>query len=385
MRILMTGGGTAGHINPALAIAETVLRNCPDAKIEFVGIRGGKEEDLVPRAGYRLHYVNSKGFVRPLWSPSNVKAAYLALVSPYQRQTTRILDEFRPDLVIGTGGYPCWPLIAAAARRGIPTALHESNASPGIAVKKLQTRVDRIWVNFRESVDRLHTNRPVVKVGNPILGEFGTLSRTEARRILGIPQEQPMLLSFGGSLGADALNRAMLSVMESELGAKEKILFVHAAGKSGYAKAREQYERLDASRRTHCILKDYIYDMPLWMAAADLIISRAGAMTLSELAMMRKASVLVPSPNVTDNHQYYNAKALADANAAVLIEEKQLNDGDFTKTLEELLSSEEKRRTLESNIAVFADPDANRRIWQEILSLTQWNQKKKNSKGKETR
>ena len=152
MRVLLTGGGTAGHINPALAIAELIRRNAPGAEIAFVGIRGGKEDDLIPREGYRLYYVKSKG-IRRSFSPSavvsNVQALWLAAWSPYARSTRAVLDEFRPDIVIGTGGYACWPIMAAAARRGIPTALHESNALPGLAVRKLQKKVDRIWIILR--------------------------------------------------------------------------------------------------------------------------------------------------------------------------------------------------------------------------------------------
>ena len=205
MRVLLTGGGTAGHINPALAIAETVRRNDPSAEIAFVGIRGGKEEELVPRAGYRLYFVRSMGIRRSL-SLQNVKALALALTSPYLKETTSILDEFRPDVVIGTGGFACWPIMAAAARRGIPTALHESNSIPGLAIKQLQGRVDRIWINFPGTAERLRAKKKTVCVGNPLQGGFGAIGREEARARLGIPQDALVLLSYGGSLGAERVN-----------------------------------------------------------------------------------------------------------------------------------------------------------------------------------
>ena len=166
MRVMLTGGGTAGHINPALAIAETVRRNCPDAEILFVGIKGGKEDDLVVREGYELEHVRSMGLVRTI-SKEAVKALWLALCSPYFKDTTGLLDSFKPDIVIGTGGYACWPIMAAAARRGIPTALHESNAVPGVAIKQLQRRVDRVWINFEETKKHLKTKKKVTRVGNP--------------------------------------------------------------------------------------------------------------------------------------------------------------------------------------------------------------------------
>ncbi|MBQ9796851.1 MAG: undecaprenyldiphospho-muramoylpentapeptide beta-N-acetylglucosaminyltransferase [Clostridia bacterium] len=369
MRVLLTGGGTAGHINPALAIAETIRYNDPHAEIEFVGIAGGKENDLVPREGYRLHHVKSMGLRRSL-SPSNIKALYLALFSPYFKSTTSILDTFKPDIVIGTGGYACWPLMAAAARRGIPTAVHESNALPGLAVKQLQKRVDRIWINFEATREKLRTSRPIVRVGNPMKQAFGATSYAAAREALGIPKDTTFILSFGGSLGAEAINRAVIDFMSTQGKDRKNLLHLHASGKRDYAETKAQFDAQGLQDSRSCILQDYIYDMPMQMAAADIVIARAGAMTLSELALLQKACVLIPSPHVADNHQYKNAKALADADAALLVEEKELADGALTRALNELLASEERRETLCKNIRSFADADANARIWKEILELT---------------
>jgi len=369
MRVLLTGGGTAGHINPALAIAETVRQNCPGAEIAFVGVRSGKEVDLVPREGYPLHFVNVRGIQRSL-SPANVKALWLALTSPYAKSTTRILDEFRPDIVIGTGGFACWPIMAAAARRGIPTALHESNAKPGLAVKQLQGRVDRIWVNFERTAGRIKATDKVLRVGNPLRGGFGSCSRQEARRRLGLRQEERLILSFGGSLGADAVNGAVLELMR-DLGTKNPDLrLVHATGKRCYDAFMTEFRGMGLEAYPNCVPLDYIYDMPLQMAAADVVISRAGAMTLSELALMRKACILIPFPKAADNHQYENAKALSDSGAAVLIEEKQLTGGLLTQEVERLLHSPDAADGMASRIADFADSNANQLIWQDILKLT---------------
>ena len=290
MRLLLTGGGTAGHINPALAIAETVRKNDPHAVIEFVGVRTGKEVDLVPREGYPLRFVNAMGFQRPIASPVNIKAAWLALTSPYAKKTTRILDEFRPDLVIGTGGYACWPLMVAAARRGIPTALHESNALPGRAVCQLQGRVDRIWINFERTAERLKVKDDrVLRVGNPLREGFDGISYEEARRRLGIPREELRILSFGGSMGAEPVNRAVLEMMQTLVAKRPHTVHLHATGKRDHGEFMKLYRRAGMEECSNCVAKDYIYDMPLQMAAADLVISRAGAMTLSELALMGKA------------------------------------------------------------------------------------------------
>lgn len=381
MRVLLTGGISAGHINPALAIAETVRMNDPTAEIAFVGLRGGKEEDLVPREGYPLRYVRSAGLRRPLWSPANLRVAYLALISPFEKQTTEILDDFQPDIVIGTGGYACWPIMAAAARRKIPTALHESNAIPGIAVKQLQGRVDRIWINFERTADRLRDKEKILRVGNPSRGGFGRLSREEARRELGLDEGRRMILSFGGSLGAEGVNAAVIRLMKEYSSKHPEVLHVHAAGKRDYAESLRQFREARLESAENCILLEYIYDMPLRMAAADLVISRAGAMTLSELALMKKAAILIPSPNVAENHQYKNAMALVDAGAAAIVEERQLDGDLLIPTVTDLLSSPERRARMEENIAAFADADANRKIWQDILRIV----KKKSRNGKESK
>lgn len=374
MRVLLTGGGTAGHINPALAIAETVKRNRPDAEIAFVGVRNGKETDLVPREGYPLHFVKAKGFQKwyhPLYLPSNVEALWLALTSPHAAQTKKILDDFAPDIVIGTGGYASWPIMKAATMRGIPTAVHESNAYPGKTVKKLSSLVDRIWTNFERTEQELKLEDPekLLRVGNPLRGGFGAISRETAREKLGLTDEKTLILSFGGSMGAEGVNRAVIAMMADHSAKHPEILHVHAAGKRDFDATMEAFRKQGLDQAGNCILVDYIYDMPLRMAAADVVISRAGAMTLSELALMGKTAVLIPSPNVAYNHQYHNAKALADVGAAALVEEKDLGKGALTETVAALLSEAERRREMETRIVSFANRDANRMIWNDILSL----------------
>ncbi len=368
MRVLLTGGGTAGHINPALAIAETVRINDPSAEIIFVGVKDGKENDLVPREGYRLYHVKSKGIMRSL-APSNIKAIFLAACSPFLRSTTSILDEFKPDIVIGTGGFVCWPIMAAAARRKIPTAVHESNALPGLAVKLLQKRIDRVWVNFEQTEKLLDTPKPIVRVGNPMRQKFEASSYESARRELGILPGQTLILSFGGSLGAEAINRAVVDWMQTNACKDPALIHVHASGKRDFEATQKRFEEAGLKGSKNCILQDYIYDMPTYMAAADVVISRAGAMTLSELALMKKACILIPSPNVADDHQYKNAKTLADANAAILVRESELAKGSLAQELTALIADRQKRCALAQNITAFADPNANARIWNQILEM----------------
>ena len=373
MRVLLTGGGTAGHINPALAIAELIRRNAPGAEIAFVGIRGGKEDDLIPREGYRLYYVKSKG-IRRSFSPSavasNVQALWLAAWSPHARSTRAVLDEFRPEIVIGTGGYACWPIMAAAARRGIPTALHESNALPGLAVRKLQKKVDRIWINFEGTAGLLDSAACVRRVGNPLRGGFGTIPRDAAREKLGLDPSEKLVLCFGGSLGAEPLNRAVIEAMRALAPKWGNVRFCLASGKRDYAAAGEVWRAAGLDAVSNCMLSDYIYDMPLWMSAADLAVTRAGAMTLSELGRMSLPSVLIPSPHVADNHQYLNAKTFADAGAAVLVEEKELESGRLTAELDALLADDARLLSMSRAAAPFAETDAGGAIWEDILALT---------------
>ena len=369
MRVLLTGGGTAGHINPALAIAETILRNAPGSVVEFVGVAGGKEDELVPRAGYKLHHVKSSA-LQGKKGISRMASLALAAMSPYLPSTVSIINKFKPDIVIGTGGYACWPIMAAAARMGIPTALHESNAHPGLAVRRLQSKVDRIWINFPETVTAFGNSPKVECVGNPILQDFSTVDRDAARAKLGIDKSKKLILSFGGSNGAEKLNNAVIDFMKSTVANDENIIHLHASGKINYEETSKRFAEAELEAQENCILRPYIYDMPTQMAAADLVIARAGAMTLSELALMKKACVLIPSPNVAENHQYKNAKALADANAAILVEEKELEEGSLTRAVCELLASDARCREQQANIANFAREDACQRIWQDIVRLT---------------
>lgn len=371
MRILLTGGGTAGHINPALAIAETVQKHDPTAVIEFVGVKGKREEDLIPRAGYRLHFVRSKGIEGKLPTPSNLKAVFLAVTSPFAKETQAILDEFQPDLVIGTGGYACWPIMLAASRRGIPTALHESNSHPGKTVRALQGRVDRIWTNFSGTAERLRQKKKALCVGNPLRGEFQSFTREYARRELGLADDRILILSFGGSGGARSINGAIVPMMRALSSKDPRILHVHSAGKFGYEETMKRFCEAGLEKSSNCIVRDYIYDMPLHLAAADLVISRSGAMTVSELAMQKKACILIPFPDAAYNHQYLNAKELADEGAAILLTDQTVRETPvaLAECAKELLKDPARRAELSCRIAKFADPSANERIWNDIQTL----------------
>ena len=366
MRVLMTGGGTGGHVNPAIAIADTIRENVPDAQIAFVGTDRGIENKLVPDAGYPLYHVNVMGLRRSL-SPRNIKAAYLAVTSPGKAR--RIIREWKPDIVIGTGGYVSWPVVKAAAGMGIPTALHESNAVPGMAVKMLSGVVDRIYLNFTEAGEGLHCPEKLLHVGCPLRGGFAGISREAARRELEIPEGTVYILSYGGSLGAEKVNAAVLDLMERYTGGRENVLHYHATGSIEKDIAAGWFRDKKLDRFDNLFLTEYIFDMPRRMAAADIVICRAGAMTLSELAAAGKCAVLIPSPNVTNNQQYKNAKVLADKGAATLLPENEQLSDSLRDVVCKLTESAEMRRKQSEKISSFAVPDTNKRIFRDIQKL----------------
>lgn len=381
LRVLMTGGGSAGHVNPAIAIADTIRTNCPDAKIAFVGTEQGKENDLVPRAGYPLYYVESMGLQRSL-TPANIKAAFLAVTSPYSKKTNSILDEFRPDLVVGTGGYVCWPLIRAAARRGIPTVLHESNCHAGLTVRMLQGSVSRLLLNFEQTASQLRVKKKCRVVGNPLLGGFGAIPKEQARRQIGLRDDEQMVLFCAGSLGSQTVNAAVLELLRLVAADRPKVRFVLATGKRHYRDCLAVASEFGLDGCPNVELKEYIYDMPQQMAAADVVVTRAGAMTLSELSLMGKACVIVPSPYVADDHQLKNAKALSDRNAALLVEEKDFPERALQYAVLSLLDDRDLAENLQREIKKFATPDANRIIYDILIDLVKQDRAKKAAKNK---
>lgn len=380
MRVLITGGGTGGHVNPALAIANTIKQNDPDAVIAYVGTKRGIENKLVPKAGYPMYYVDVKGIKRSL-SPSNIKAAYLAMTSPIKAK--KIIREFKPDIVVGTGGYVSWPVVKAASQMGIPTALHESNAIAGVAVKMLQKSVDRIYLNFEKTGESLTCDRAkLMKVGNPILGGFSSMTREEARAKLGIPDKYKyVILSYAGSMGAEKVNDAVLCLMREFTAKHPEVYHIHATGSIELDLCTSQFKEMGLDKCENIELCEYIYDMPVRMAAADITINRAGAMTISELAATGKCSIFIPSPNVAENHQYKNAKVLSDAGAAALFEEKDLVDGakPLIEEVEKLLSDggEKLRAERSEKIRQFAVSDANKLIYNDLVKLAQSGRNKK--------
>lgn len=359
MNVVIACGGTGGHITPGLAIADLIRDNDPRANILFIGAEGGMEREMVERAGYPIRLLRVRGFSRKL-TPANLKTLYLAHEA--ERAAERLFAATAPEIVIGTGGYVCYPALSAAARMGIPCAVHESNAAPGLAVRRLAARVDRVWLNFSEAAAALPRRAHTLAVGNPLGRGYAVPAPAP------LPEgARQMVLSFGGSLGAATLNRAMLAVME-RMAPRPDIYCLHATGKREYARIRGEFCAKGLDQCSHLALVPFLADMPRQMAAADLVICRAGAMSVSELAALGKPAILIPSPNVTGNHQYKNAMALAGRGAAVCLSEKEL-DGRLIGEIEGLLSDAPRRAALSRAVRAFCNPRANAQIWADICAL----------------
>jgi len=370
MKLLLTCGGTAGHVYPAVALARVFQRHYQDCQVLFVGADGGMELKLVAQEGYPIATVTISNFRRSL-SPKqwghNLKSAWNVVHS--RRQAAGILKDFSPDLVVGTGGYASFPAVRQAARMGIPTAIHESNAVPGLTTKGLSKVVDRVMVGFEES--RSHYDHPekVVVTGTPVRGDFFRYTRQEAREKLGLTDERPLLLSYWGSLGAEVMNRKMSEFIARECYDGAPFHHIHGAGRD-YGWMQEEIGRRGlALEGTGIEVREYIYDMPLVMAAADVVLCRAGASTISELTAIAKPSILVPSPNVTANHQEKNARVLADQGAAVLLLERDCVENTLYDAADHLLRDRRRRDDMVRALTAMAVPDAGEKIYWTLRAL----------------
>lgn len=368
MKILISGGGTAGHINPALAIAAMYKKENENNIIEYVGTRHGLESKLVAREGIKMHYVDVSGFKRKI-TFENIKTAIKAVTSIVQAR--KIIKEFNPDVVIGTGGYVCWPVLKAASSMKIPAVIHEQNAFPGLTVKKLAPLVDRVLISFTQSEKYFDNTSNLVLTGNPIREEMLSIDKQAQRKAEGISPNATVVLAFGGSLGASKINENMFLLIRDYFDTNNAgdIVCYHATGTREWQMYKEKYLKCgfieygkNVLKKGNIIVSEYIYDMPQKLAVSDIVISRAGAMTLSELAALGKASIIIPSPNVTNNHQYKNAKVLSDANACIMLEEQDLNYVSLKASVESYHCDIDRRNTVENNIAKFAILDSLQRI-----------------------
>lgn len=362
-KFLFTCGGTAGHINPALAVAGRLRELLPDAEFLFIGAAGMMETELVPREGFPIQTIQISNISRSLSLQGlkhNLKTVQRVLTGTAAAK--KLIREFQPDVAIGTGGYVCFPVLRAAHALGIPTLVHESNAVPGLTTRLLSRSADCVMLGFEHARENYPKGARLVYTGTPVRGGFTRMGREEARAALGIPGDRPLLLSVWGSLGSDHMNgiMAQLAPMAAQ---RRDFDLIHSAGKRGYPKLLAAVGGDAGALKTQGVdLRDYIYDMPTVMAAADLIACRSGASTLGELAALGKPALLVPSPNVTNNHQEKNARELERAGAAEVLLEGQFDAAAFYQRVQTLLGDKNRLQRMAEAMAGCGVPDAAARI-----------------------
>ena len=370
-KMIFTCGGTAGHINPAIALAQLAREKEPTVEILFVGAERGLEKDLVPKAGYHFRTVHISSFHRS-FKPHEIKhnliSACNLLRSP--REARAILREFQPDVVIGTGGYASFPLVKAAAKAGIPTAVHESNMVPGLTTEMLEPFANRIMVGFESCRKYYKHPQKVAVTGTPVREDFFALTKAQAKEQLGVNDGRPLVVSFWGSLGASGMNQQMVDFLALEA-AKEPFHHIHAAGSGNLTALKHALKERGVVLSEHPALdvREYIYDMARVCRAADLVICRAGASTISELTALGVPALMVPSPYVTNNHQEKNARALEESGGAVVLLERECSGQALFQAASGILRDEERRAEMERSMLSLGIRDAGERIWQTVLGI----------------
>ncbi|MBQ7760823.1 MAG: undecaprenyldiphospho-muramoylpentapeptide beta-N-acetylglucosaminyltransferase [Clostridia bacterium] len=360
MRILLCGGGTAGHINPALAIADIFKANIPNVVISYVVTKNGMENRLVDYPKYVIDIES----IRKNISLKNFRRAYKMLKSVSNAK--KIINEFKPDLIIGTGGYAMFPVVYAGQKCGVKTILHESNSVPGKAIKMVSKKADLVFLNFRESGKYFSPKCNVVYCGNPLRKDFDNLNKLESRKKLGISEEK-VVLCYGGSLGAEKINEMAFNFVKDVIRKEKNIRFIWGTGKREYQKIKDKLILEKLYGMENLDVYEYINEIADKISCSDLVICRAGAMTISELSALGKCSILVPSPNVTDNHQYKNARELEKQDATILICEEDLCK--INEAILQILNDDKKRTNIERNIKKFYNKDAKKIIFRKTMEL----------------
>ena len=371
MNVIFTCGGTGGHINPAIALANNLRSRDPDCKILFVGCVGEMEEQLVPKAGYEIKCLPGSRFFRKLnldGIKKNIRGVGRILSA--LNGARKIIKDFQPDVIVGTGGFASFPALFMGHKLGVPVCVHEANAVPGLATRLAAGSADRILVNFAESGKAYKQQDKVTCVGMPVRSEFLDTKREDARRELGL-DERPLVVSAFGSLGAKAMNEAIADFMKIETENGMPFQHIHATGSYGWKwmpdLVKEKGVDLEANKGID--MREYIYNMPTLMAAADVFISRAGASSCNEIAVSGTPCVLIPSPNVTDNHQEKNARIIESRGGCVLLLEKECSGQRLYDEVSALLKDPERCSAMRKALMESSMPDSADRICDIIEEL----------------
>ena len=365
MNVIFTCGGTAGHINPAIAVANLLKERHPDAKFLFIGAEGHMEEKLVPQAGFELICLPGSGLSRKLnlaGIKKNVHAVKCVLSAV--TQCKKIIKEFGADVIVGTGGYASFPALMAGHQMKIPTVVHESNAVPGLTTKMAAQIVDRVLVCFDESKQYYKHPEAVEVVGMPVRKEFFFGEHNQARKELGVEDGKPLVVSTFGSQGARMMNLAMADMFALEQADDFPFHHTHAVGSFGWGWMPDKVKEkgVDLEKSPAIDMREYIYNMPTVMAAADVIIARAGSATCNEIAATGVPCILIPSPNVTNNHQEKNARTLEAAGGAIVVLEKDCTAEKLYALVKELLADENRRKEMGKSLHSLVKLDSAERI-----------------------
>lgn len=362
MRVLISGGGTGGHIYPAIAIANKLKEEIKDIEILFVGTKQGLESEIVPKHGYNLKTITVQGFRRKL-TFDNAKRI-LKLLKGLE-EARRIVKQFKPDIVIGTGGYVCGPVVFNAAINGIPTVIHEQNAFPGITNKILSKFVNKVLISFDDAKKYFKNEDKVVFTGNPVRKEIIYAHKLEARRRLGIPEDKRMVLCVGGSGGSKKINDAILPIINEFI--KNDIQFIHVTGKHYYDSFISSMGDLKLKGCQQII--PYLDDMANPLAACDLVICSAGAITIAEFTALGKPAIIIPKAYTAENHQEFNARSIEEKGAGIAILEKELTSSKLSESIFKILGDRKKLKDMENSSKSIGKPEALNIIYKEIISI----------------
>ncbi len=369
MKVIIAAAGTAGHINPGLAIANKIKQEEKDAQIIFVGTTRGLENDLVPRAGYELKTIDAYGLSKKI-SIENFKKICKTLKG--FGEAKKIIKDFKPDIVIGTGGYICGATISMAHKLKIPTMLHESNAFPGKAVKMLAKKTDKILVSFKDAIPRISNANKIIYTGTPIKiqkKEYTLKQKEEILNKLRLSLLKPVVLIFGGSQGAQKINEAIVNIIEKKLNKKYQIMWATGPKQYDIIKEKLESKQININNIENAKIVPYIYNMEEIMNISNLIIARSGAMTVTEIANLGKPSILIPLPNVSGDHQLYNAKALENVEAAKIILNDELEGIKLNESIEEIILNKNTEEQMSKNALKISTKDVEAKIYEEIKSL----------------
>lgn len=369
MKVMIAAAGTAGHINPGIAIANKIRQEEKESKVLFIGTERGLEKDLVPMAGYELKTIDAYGLSKKI-SIENIKKMYKTFKG--LGEAKKMIKEFQPDIVIGTGGYICGATITMAHKLKIPTMLHESNSFPGRAVKMLAKKTDTILVSFEDAIPRIKNAKRIVYTGTPVKikkREYSINEKNEILKEMGLNPIKPILMVSGGSQGAQKINEAIVEIIKEKRNKNYQMIWATGQKQFDLIKKALEESKIDIDQVEGMKIVPYIYNMEEIMNIADLIIGRAGAMTITEISNLGKPSILVPLPNVSHNHQLYNAKVLENIEAAKIILNEELTGEKLNCVIEEIILEKSKMQKMGQNALKVSANQAEDKIYQEIKKL----------------